>query len=202
MAQGTPPVPPADDAVPAVPAQPAPASGVPGAPQAAGAETAAAEPAAAPAAPAKRKIWPFILAGGLLLLVLLIVGVSVLVGTIIGTLVNGSSPSATVLAFDKSFKETDCTLFQKTTTSDFQSTYFDQEFTCDQWNSIATSLHDNGVYNYTVVVHDTKVSGDTADVTTTEKDTTPGGEQTYELDYRLVKTGGSWVIDGITSLGG
>jgi hypothetical protein len=223
MAQVTPPVPPADDAaatapkkpratkaatpavpvVPAIPAAPT-ADAVPVAP------TGVTEPVVAPAGadyaavaavPGKRRIWPFVLGGAVLLLILIIVGVSLAIGAILNAVGDSSSPSATVIAFDDSFKRTDCTLFQSTTTPGFQASYFDEGFSCDQWEPIAEGLHDNGVYHYTVVVNDTKINGNSADVTTSEKDTTPGAEESYELDYRLLKSNGGWLIDSITNIG-
>ncbi|MEO8095563.1 MAG: hypothetical protein ABI632_11615, partial [Pseudolysinimonas sp.] len=181
------PVPPApvDAATPAIPAPPADGSA----------------PVYAPPAPTRRRVWPWVLGGGIVLLILLIVGVSALVGTVLGVVSGASQPSATVIAFDKSYKDADCKLFKSTTTEAFRNTFFDNGFSCDQWVDVANGLHDDGVYNYTVDVHATKVNGNTADVTTTEKDTTPGSEEKYELDYTLVKSNGSWVIDGITNIG-
>jgi hypothetical protein len=151
--------------------------------------------------PGKRRIWPFILGGAVVLLILIVVGVTVLVGTILGAVGGTNSPAATVIAFDKAYADIDCAGFQSTTTPAFQETYFDQGFTCDQWNPIATGLHDDGKYDYTVVVNGTTVSGATADVTTTERDTTPGSEQDYALLYHLVKSGNAWLIDGIENVG-
>jgi hypothetical protein len=191
MAQDVPPVPPAPDSVPAVPTPPA---------EGAAPAVAAAAPEF-PATPAKRRIWPFILGGGLLLLILIVVGITLAVGALLNAANGSGSPAATVIAFDDSFKRTDCALFQATTTTDFQNSYFTDAFTCDEWEPIATGLHDNGVYHYTVVVNSTKISGDTAEVTTSEKDTTPDDEQSYELDYSLVKGDDGWLIDSITNIG-
>ena len=190
MAQATPPIPPADDAVPPVPAV-ADAAPAPSAPVA---------PAQAPA-PGKRRIWPFILGGAVVLLILIVVGVTVLVGTILGAVGGANGPAATVIAFDKAYADINCAEFQSTTTPAFQDTYFQEGFSCDQWNPIATGLHDDGKYDYTVVVTDTTVSGATADVTTTERDTTPGSEKDYALLYHLVKSGNAWLIDGIENAG-
>lgn len=227
MAQATPPIPPADDAastapkkpratkaaaeVPAVPVPPA-TSAAPAVPVASAASAGEVVPPILNApgesvvppilnAPTKRRIWPYILGGGVLLIILIIVGVSLLIGTILNAVGDSSSPGATVLAFDDSFKKTDCAEFTSTTTADFQASYFDEGFSCDQWEPIAEGLHDNGVYHYTVVVNDTKINGNAADVTTSEKDTTPGSEESYELDYRLLKSNGGWLIDSITNIG-
>jgi hypothetical protein len=194
MAQDVPPVPPAPDSVPAIPTPPAAGA----APEVVAA-SAPTEPF--PAVPSKRKIWPFVLGGGVLLLILIVVGISLAVGALLSSTNGAGSPAATVIAFDDSFKRTDCALFQSTTTTDFQNGYFTDGFTCDEWEPIATGLHDNGVYHYTVVVNSTKISGDTADVTTSEKDTTPNDETSYELDYHLVKGANGWLIDGITNIG-
>ena len=207
MAQATPPVPPVEDPVPPVPTPPAAAAQA--APSVPGADAAPATvpPAAAPTAPApvpvpgKRRIWPFILGGAVVLLILIVVGVTVLVGSILGTVGSASGPGATVIAFDKAYADVNCAEFQSATTPAFQGTYFAKGFSCDQWNPIATGLHDNGKYDYTVVINDTKVSGATADVTTTERDTTPGSEQDYALIYHLVKSGNAWLIDGIGNVG-
>jgi len=165
---------------------------------------ASAVPVADPAAPAvvrKRPIWPWFVGGGLLLVILLIIGVSVLIAALVGGSTSGAnSPAATVLAFDQSFKTNDCKLFTSTTTKKLQDSYFDDGFSCDKWSEIAISLHDDKVYHYTVVINDTRVKGDIANVTTSEQDTTPGDEQSYDLDYRLIKQDGAWVIDAIQNL--
>lgn len=144
--------------------------------------------------PIKRKIWPWVLAGSILAFLLIagaiIVAVVVFIGQVTG-------PTATIHNFDKAYKNSDCALFKSTTTTSFQNGFFDKGFDCTQWVSIADGFHHNGVYDYTVAIKSSSISNGTATVTTTEHDTTPGSEKTYDLVYSLVRSNGMWLIDAL-----
>ena len=151
--------------------------------------------AAAPAPVAKRKIWPFVLGGAILVFVLLIVALVVAVLTIFGAL--GGDPKKTVTDYDLSFKKADCALFQSTTTPEFQDGFFGETFDCASWLDNAEGLTIDGKYAYSVRVVSSEVQGSTAEVVTDEVDSTSGDPVDYSLRYYLVQTNGHWLIDGI-----
>lgn len=154
-------------------------------------------PAPEEAAPApKRKIWPFVLGGAIVVFLLIVVGLVVLVLTIFGVL-GGGDPKATVINYDQSFKKADCALFQSTTTTDFQDQFFGETLDCDQWIENAKALTIDGKYLYTVKVLSSDVEGTSAEIVTDEVDSTSGEPVDYSLRYYLVQTDGRWLIDGI-----
>jgi len=150
---------------------------------------------AAPAPVKKRKIWPFVLGGAILVFVLLIVALVVTVLTIFGAL--GGDPKKTVTDYDLSFKNVDCELFQSTTTTKFQDGFFGEDFDCATWVDNAKGLTIDGEYAYSVRVVSSEVDGSTAEVITEEVDSTSGDPVDYSLRYYLVQTNGHWLIDGI-----
>jgi hypothetical protein len=155
----------------------------------------------APALPAepsrKRLIWPFVLVGAFVLVLLIGIAAAIIVPVVLGAL--SGSPSATVREFDKAFAQADCDLFKKTTTQEFQDAFFGTTLDCEAWKTNAEALRVDGKYAYTIEVHETTVSGDSAQVTTTEVDSSKEDETTYELEYQLVKSEGSWLIASITA---
>jgi|GEM_PF-939695 len=155
-------------------------------------EVAATTPAAPPA---KRKIWPFVLGGAILVFVLLIAGIIVAVTAVFGAL--GGDPKKTVTDYDLSFKNADCALFQRTTTDEFQQNFFGGELDCKQWEDNAKALTLDGVYQYKVEVVSSDVNGDAAEVVTNEVDSSSGAPVDYALRYFLTKSGGNWLIEGI-----
>lgn len=189
----------ADEPTPEIPV-PAPETPVP----APAAPTVAAPTVAAPAAPEytaptaapKRKIWPFVLGGAILVFLLLVVGLVIAVLTIFGVL-GGGDPKQTVVDYDKSFKNADCSLFQSTTTTAFQDQFFGEDLDCAQWVENAEALTIDGKYQYTVKVISSDVEGTTAQVVTDEVDSTSGDPVDYSLRYYLVQTNGHWLIEGI-----
>ena len=148
----------------------------------------------------KRKIWPWVLAGSILAVLLIAGGVIAAVAVFIGQV---TGPTATIQTFDRAYKNSDCELFKSTTTTNFQNGFFDNGFDCTQWVSIAEGFHRNGVYDYTVAITSSSISNGTATVETTEhdttpeQDTTPGPEKTYHFVYSLVRSNGVWLIDGL-----
>ena len=149
----------------------------------------------APAPVKKRKIWPFVLGGAILVFVLLIVALVVAVLTIFGAL--GGDPKKTVTDYDLSFKNSDCELFQSTTTTEFQDDFFGEAFDCGTWEDNAKGLTIDGKYAYSVRVVSSEVQGSTAEVVTDEVDSTSGDPVDYSLRYHLVQSNGHWLIDGI-----
>ena len=204
---------PAEPVVPSAPAEPiapveaAPVTAVPAAvaPPAAEPVTPAEAPVAsvpdfpppAPAyaavpAPRKRRIWPFVLGGGILVFLAVVITVAV----IIVNLVTAVTPAKTVLNFDRAFEQADCELLLDSTTDAFQDSFFGGEVDCAAWVENAQALTVDGEYQYIVEVNGETISGDTAEVTTVETDSTSGDPVVYELVYHLVKDG-SWRIDTI-----
>jgi len=170
---------------PAVPDVPSAAAGVP-----------TTEAFSAPvAAPAKRKVWPFVLGGGIVVLILLIVGIVFAVTAVLGAL--GGDPKKAVTDYDLSFETADCELFQSTTTQEFQDNFFGEALDCDRWVENAKALTVDGEYQYDVKIVISKTEGDTAEVVTNETDTSSGDPVDYTLRYYLTKVDGHWLIEGI-----
>ncbi|MCU1412026.1 MAG: hypothetical protein JWR04_2733 [Rhodoglobus sp.] len=184
----------ADEPTPEIPV-PTPSEAAPPPPAPPAAPTTAAFDPAAPAPVKKRKIWPFVLGGAILVFVLLIVALVVTVLTVFGAL--GGDPKKTVTDYDLSFKKADCALFQSTTTTEFQDGFFGKDFDCATWVDNAKGLTVDGEYAYSVRVVSSEVQGSTAEVVTDETDSTSGDPVDYSLRYYLVQTGGHWLIDGI-----
>ena len=149
---------------------------------------------AAPPAPKKRKVWPFLVGGGVVL-ILVIVGIIVGVVALLGAF--GGDPKKTVTDYDLSFKNSDCDLFTSTTTDQFQDSFFGGDFSCDDFVENADALTVDGVYAYDVTVVISSIDGDTAEVVTNEVDSSTGEDVDFTLRYYLVKDGGNWLIDGI-----
>ncbi len=173
--------------VPEVPAEPA----APAAPVATPIDGTYPAPVATP----KRKVWPWVLGGGILLFVLLIAGAIIAVAAILGAF--GGDPKKAVTDYDKSFETADCELFQSTTTTEFQDSFFGEKFDCARWVENAEALTVDGVYAYDVKIVISKTNDDTAEVVTQETDTSSGDPVDYTLRYYLTKVDGHWLIDGI-----
>ena len=193
-----------DPAAPSEPVPPIPAPSIPEplappvppppAPDAPTMVATEAPPSPMVAAPPRRRIWPWIVGGAAVVLIIIIVAVVLAVTTFLGTL---AAPSKAVTSFDNAYKNSDCTLYQATTTEEFRNASFNGSFDCGQFTDVADSFHDNGVYNYTLDIKSSSISNNTATVKTLEADTSPGEEQTYNLIYTLVRQDGKWVIDNL-----
>jgi hypothetical protein len=180
--------------IPAVPAAPAAAEPAIAAPVPAYAAPAV-DPVAAPPAPRKRKIWPFVLGGAILVFILAVVGIVFAILTVAGAFTDG--PRETVLQYDRAFETADCDLFQKTLSQNYEDTAFGGSLDCDAWVANAKTYTVDGVYAFTVVVKSTTVDGNDAQVVTHETQAAGGAPQEFDVRYYLVKEDGSWVIDGI-----
>lgn len=156
------------------------------------------QPVAATEPPKKRRIWPFILAGGILVFLAIVVGAIVLIVNIVTGLT--ATPTKAVLDLDKAFATADCDLLISTTTQDFRDAYFSEgTFDCAAWEENANALTVDGVYAYEVTVNGSEIDGATAEVTTTEIDSTGEEPITFELKYTLVNDGG-WLVDYIENV--
>jgi len=161
------------------------------------AQAATAEPVAAETvapAPRKRRLWPFIV-GGAVVLAAILTGLVIGVVTLLSVI--GGSPSKTVTDYDLSFQNSDCELFTSTTTEQFQKDFFGGTFDCDAFVENADALTVDGVYSYDVTVVISSVKGETAEVVTTETDTSAGDPIDFSLRYHLVNEGGRWLIESI-----
>ena len=156
----------------------------------------ASEPAVADELPApkKRRLWPFIVGGAVVL-------AAVLTGLVVGVVtllsVVGGSPAKTVTDYDLSFQKSDCDLFTSTTTKQFQNDFFGGTFDCEAFEENAGTLTIEGVYSYDVSVVISSTKGDTAEVVTTETDNSTGDPVDFTLRYHLVNEGGRWLIEAI-----
>lgn len=191
------PVEPAPSAAPAAPAAPVtsapPAGAVP--PTVPTYAAPPADPALAPPAPRKRKIWPFVLGGAILVFLLALAGIVFAVLSITGALTGG--PQKTVLEYDRAFKEADCDLFLDTLSQAYEDSAFGGELDCAAWAENAKNYTIDGEYVFTVTVTGTTIENDEAQVTTHETDVSSGEPVDYDVRYYLVREGGDWVIDNI-----
>ena len=148
------------------------------------------DPAAVPAppAPAKRRLWPFIVGGAIVL-------AAILTGLVLGVI--GGSPAKTVTDYDRSFQMSDCELFTSTTTEEFQNDFFGGDFDCAAFAKNAEDLTVDGVYSYDVTIVISSIKGDKAEVVTTETDNSTGEPIDFSLRYHLVNEGGRWLIESI-----
>ena len=153
-----------------------------------------AEPAEVQPAAKKRRLWPYIV-GGAVVLALVVTGAVLGALALLATL--GGDPAKTVTDYDLSFKNSDCDLFTSTTTEQFQNDFFGGEFDCDAFVKNADALTIEGEYSYDVTVVISSVDGDTAEVVTNEADTSTGESVDFTLRYRLVHEGGRWLVDAI-----
>lgn len=196
------PVEPAPSAAPAAPAAPVAATPVTSAPPAGAVPPTVptyaappADPALAPPAPRKRKIWPFVLGGAILVFLLALTGIVFAVLSITGALTGG--PQKTVLEYDRAFKEADCDLFLDTLSQAYEDSAFGGELDCAAWADNAKNYTIDGEYVFTVTVTGTTIENDEAQVTTHETDVSSGEPVDYDVRYYLVREGGDWVIDNI-----
>lgn len=191
MADETTPAIPEMPAVPAAPSVPlAPTVAIAGATDGAGAGVVITP---------RRKIWPFVLGGGILVFIVVVVGVVLAAGSVLGAF--GGDPKTTVVNYDLSFENADCKLFQSTTTEEFQNNFFEDGFDCAAWVDNAEALTVDGEYAYVVTVVISKANGDQAEVVTKETDSSSGDPVDYTLRYYLTKVDGRWLIDGIGNEG-
>jgi hypothetical protein len=110
------------------------------------------------------------------------------------------NPSATVLTYDRAFKEQDCALYESVTTSEFRDVASEDGYDCDEWLDGAESYTTGGIYYYKVKIKSVSVIFSTATVTTDETDDST--ETTYHYDYRysLTKPNGKWLISAIDDI--
>lgn len=160
------------------------------------AEPVVTSPVAPPAPAAKRKIWPFILAGGIVLFLLVVTGIIFAVLAILGAL--GGSPKDTVLNYDKAYETADCKLYQSTLTQAYKDDVLGgKDFDCKSWAENAKTFTVDGEYVFQVDIVISKVDGDEAQFVTHETDSSEGDPYEYTVRYYLEKDNGKWLIDDI-----
>ncbi len=143
----------------------------------------------------KRRLWPWFLAGGILLfVVLVVVAVIAIASAVFGTL---ATPARTVTEFDRSFAESDCELFQATTTPEYQEAFMGGPLDCEEWTLVAESYQLDGVYQYEVTVDGVSISNDRAEVSTSEIFTADEPPEVSKFTYMLVRVDGVWLIERI-----
>lgn len=155
------------------------------------------EPQPSPAVPpAKRRVWPWVLGGGIVLfLALVAIGVVVLVNVLVGA-VGGSEAQArqTVLDFDRAFEDSDCALFERVTSSSVRDTIYDGAYDCATFEDNAASFRVDGEYRYEVEITSVEAQGDDATVTTTETDGAADEPEPFDFVYTLERSDDGWVI--------
>lgn len=156
----------------------------------------------APQAPRRVPVWPFILGGAVLLLIVLGVIAAIAIPAYLRAqeeaqlAADEKAAEETVLAFDAAYEDADCDDFEAVTDEDFRDEWsdrnFDEDYDCDAWEDAAEELSEDGDYLYSVDVDEVEVRGDRATVTTTES--FDDGEQ-YEYEYKLERQDdGVWLV--------
>jgi hypothetical protein len=144
----------------------------------------------------RRRIpWPVIVVAIVIAALLIIVG-SVYGIVALATTPHGD-PAATVLKYDKAYRDVDCSLYESVTTAEFRDESSDDGYDCDSWMEIAASYTIDGVYHYTVKVTSTRAFFGTATVYTKENDDSGDSPVDYEFRYGLNRPGDHWLISSV-----
>lgn len=152
-------------------------------------------PLAYPAPRPRRPIWPWILGGSVVLILLIVAGA---ITAVTAFLNQGAEPKRTVLDYDRAYATLDCPLVVSAVTTHFQEAYLGDPFDCSDWKDSAAQFTIDGVYEYDVVIISAREFGDTAEVRSIETDTSFDEAAVYHLTYSLVREGGHWLIDEVT----
>jgi hypothetical protein len=152
---------------------------------------------AVPTAARKRRVWPWVLGGVLVFLGILAGLIFAIVS--LATAQTGN-PAATVLTYDRAYKEVDCELYESVTTAHFRDDASEDGYDCDEWTDIAASYTTGGIYYYKVKVKSVNVVFSTATVVTDEIDNSTETTAYYDFKYSLTKPNGKWVISAIDDI--
>jgi hypothetical protein len=145
--------------------------------------------------PKKRKIWPWLVAAGVVIL-LLIVGVIVAAVVLAKNVFDG--PLQAVDDYDQAWQTVDCALMQSATTADFQERngFVD----CATFEATAQPFSDS-LGTYTVNVNSTSITNGVATIVANETWTNTEGDVTrYTYEYTLYQAGDKWLIDSVEDI--
>jgi hypothetical protein len=159
---------------------------------------AVATPTGVQRAGRKRLPWPVIVVAAVVVTLLIIVG-SVYGIVALATTPQGD-PAATVLKYDRAYRDVDCELYESVTTSAFRDDSSDSGYNCAEWMDIAASYTIGGVYEYTVTVKSTRALFSSATVFTSEADDSGDSPATYEFQYTLNRPGDHWLISSVDDI--
>lgn len=143
----------------------------------------------------KRKVWPWLVGAGVLIL-LLIAAVIVAVVMFAKNVMDG--PLQAVDDYDQAWQQVDCALIQGATTASFQERNgFDD---CATFEATAQPFSDS-LGTYTLNVNSTSINNDEATIIADETWTDTDGEVTnYTYEYTLYKEGDVWLIDRVEDI--
>jgi hypothetical protein len=154
--------------------------------------------------PPRRPVWPWIVGGAALLLLMivgLVVAVTVFASGLTGATTGAGSPASVVSSYDRAWETVDCDLYEQITTSAAREQNGHSD--CADFESDAQDFID-GTDNYLVTVTSSRVDGSTAEVRTDERyDDEDGGSGFVDhYLYTLIRSGSRWIIDGVQYLDG
>ena len=157
-------------------------------------------PAAYAPPPKRIPVWPFVLGGGILILVVL----GVIAAFAIPAYQNAQAAAQlardeqavedVIVAFDEAYEDADCDDYEAVTDEDFRDDWsqenMDADYDCDEWEEGAETLTEDGEYTYKVDIDEVTVRGDRATVVTFE-----GTDDEVEYEYELERTDdGEWIV--------
>ena len=161
------------------------------------------QPVYAPPPSSKRvPVWPFIVGGAVLLLIVL----GVIAAFAIPAYQQRQAEAQlardeqavedAVIAFDEAYESADCDDYEAVTDEDYREDWwqenFDEDYDCEAWEENAEGFTVDGDYTYSVEVDEVEVKGDRATVITTEES---GEGESGEFEYELERTDdGEWLI--------
>jgi len=137
----------------------------------------------------KRRVWPWILGIGGVLVVLAVVAVVVIV-MVIGKAVAG--PKGAAEDFNKAYFSGDCETYLVVTTSDFRDSEYFPATCADATAQSFFPTADAGTFS--IKLDGVETSNSTSTVTGTVS--SPGVGET-PLTYHLIKVDGKWLVDSI-----
>lgn len=156
-----------------------------------------------PVAPPRRPVWPWVLGGVGVVLLLLVVGGGILAAIAIPIFLaqqGNAQVSVAVMDFDTAIKELDCERFDELTDESAKSYFIEGEFTCDAFDEAFASYLDPD-FAYTVTINDVDARGDVATATTTESWQFEGSSGSLTGVYELERHGDEWIITEFEEFG-
>lgn len=151
------------------------------------------------AAPARRKVWPWLVAGGGVLALILIAVVVVIAVVLPLT----AGPDAVVKKYNDAWFTGNCQEFIDSTTQALRDGFTssdDEPFSCSTFGSTAADYYE-GTSGLGILVTSVEASGGTATVNATETGTGTDGSYSNLWVYTLVKDGTHWLVDSETLQG-
>ena len=143
--------------------------------------------------PRKRPVWPWILAGGVFITILGVIGGFVLFGVAIFTGISAvtDGPAAAVELHHEAYLDQDCDEYFTATTSQFR--VLTGTDTCEGFVAQSRQLADTSA-EWTLEVTRSSIENDTAVVITNETYIVDGTPYEATTTYELINSNGDWLI--------